>query len=60
MLQGDKTTQSSTGKRKGDSYENGEYDKRRREAKRMTDEEKEKILEMLDNEPEVIDWLIGV
>ncbi|XP_063440232.1 beta-catenin-like protein 1 [Mytilus trossulus] len=41
-------------KRKSDAaYENGDYDKRRREEpKGITDEEREKILEMLDNEPE--------
>lgn len=47
---------TSSLKRKSDAYENGDGDKRRREdPKGMTDEEREKILEMLDNEPEVKD-----
>lgn len=48
-----KSDNQSTGKRKSDAYENGEYEKRRKEEpKGITDEEREKILEMLDNEPE--------
>lgn len=55
-FQADKSSSKNPSiKRKSDAaYENGDYDKRRREEpKGITDEEREKILEMLDNEPEV-------